>query len=158
MNWKFPDYSESEEPEFKFPTFIASWRKQGNSIKTSTSASLTVQKPLIVWITTNYRKLLKRWEYQTTLPVSWETCMQVKKQQNLTWNNWLAQNWERSPTNLYIVTFICEVPGWVKHKLESRLAGEISITADTQMTPHLWQKVRTKEPLDASKRRVKKLA
>ena len=33
-----------------------------------------------VWITTNYRKFLKRWEYQTTLPVSWETCMQVKKQ------------------------------------------------------------------------------
>ena len=29
----------------------------------------------------NYGKFLKRWEYQTTLPVSWETCMQVKKQQ-----------------------------------------------------------------------------
>ena len=34
-----------------------------------------------VWITTNCRKLLKRWEYQTVLPASWETCMQVKKQQ-----------------------------------------------------------------------------
>ena len=34
-----------------------------------------------VWITTNCRKFLKRWEYQTTLPASWETCMQVKKQQ-----------------------------------------------------------------------------
>ena len=32
-----------------------------------------------VWITTNCGKFLKRWEYQTTLPVSWETCMQVKK-------------------------------------------------------------------------------
>ena len=29
-----------------------------------------------------------------TLPVSWETCMLVKKQQNWTWNNWLAQNWK----------------------------------------------------------------
>ena len=38
-------------------------------------------KPLTVWITTNYGKYLKRWEYQTTLPASWETCMQVKKQQ-----------------------------------------------------------------------------
>ena len=38
-------------------------------------------KPLTVWITTNYGKFLKRWEYQTTLPVSWETCMQVKEQQ-----------------------------------------------------------------------------
>jgi len=37
--------------------------------------------PLTVWITTNCGKLLKRWEYQTTLPASQETCMQVKKQQ-----------------------------------------------------------------------------
>ena len=33
------------------------------------------------WITTNYRKFWKRWEYQTTWPASWETCMQVRKQQ-----------------------------------------------------------------------------
>ena len=38
-------------------------------------------KPLTVWITTNYGKLLKKWEYQTILSVSWETCMQVMKQQ-----------------------------------------------------------------------------
>ena len=38
-------------------------------------------KPLSVWVTTNYEKFLKRWVYQTILPVSWETCMQVKKQQ-----------------------------------------------------------------------------
>ena len=37
--------------------------------------------PLTVWITTNCGKFLKRWEYQTTLPVSWETCTWVKKQQ-----------------------------------------------------------------------------
>ena len=38
-------------------------------------------KPLPVWITTKCGKLLKRWEYQTTLTISWETLMQVKKQQ-----------------------------------------------------------------------------
>ena len=43
--------------------------------KKSTSASLTV------WITTNSGKFFKRWEYQTTLPASWEICMQVKNQQ-----------------------------------------------------------------------------
>jgi len=59
----------AEEPEIKLPTFIGSWRKQGNSRKTSTSDSLTTLKPLTVWITTS-RKLLKKWEYQTTLPVS----------------------------------------------------------------------------------------
>ena len=36
----------------------------------------------------------------------------------------------------------CEVLGWMKPKLESRLLGEISITSDMQMTPHLWQKVK----------------
>ena len=46
-----------------------------------TSASLTTLKPLTVWITTNQGKFLKRWEFQTTLPVSWETCIWVKKQQ-----------------------------------------------------------------------------
>ena len=36
----------------------------------------------------------------------------------------------------------CEMPGWMKHKLESRLQGEISITSDTQMIPHVWQNVK----------------
>ena len=36
----------------------------------------------------------------------------------------------------------CEMLGWMKHKLESRLPGEVSITTDTQMTPLLWQKVK----------------
>ena len=49
--------------------------------KTSTSASLTKLKPLTEWITTNCGKFWKRWEYQATLPDSWEICMQVKKQQ-----------------------------------------------------------------------------
>ena len=35
-----------------------------------------------------------------------------------------------------------EMPGWMKHKLESRLPGEISVTSDMQMTPRLWQKVK----------------
>ena len=44
-------------------------------------ASLTMWKPLIVWITTNCGKFWKRWESQTTWPASWEICMQVRKQQ-----------------------------------------------------------------------------
>ena len=35
-----------------------------------------------------------------------------------------------------------EMPGWMKHKPESRLLGEISVTSDMQMTPHLWQRVK----------------
>ena len=37
---------------------------------------------------------------------------------------------------------LCEMLGWMKHKLESRLLGEIAITSDMQMTPPLWQKVK----------------
>ena len=40
----------------------------------------------------------------------------------------------------YMQSTSCEMPGWMKHKLESRLLGEISITSDTQMIPPLWQK------------------
>ena len=42
----------------------------------------------------------------------------------------------------YMQSTSCETPGYLKHKLESRLPGEISITSDTQMTPPLWQKVK----------------
>ena len=41
---------------------------------------------------------------------------------------------------------------WMNHKLESRLLGEISITSDRKMTPHLWWKVKKKEHLDVSER------
>ena len=45
-------------------------------------------------------------EYQATVPSSRKTCMQVKKKQNWTWDNGLAQNWERSTSRLYIVTLL----------------------------------------------------
>ena len=52
-------------------------------------------------------KFFKRWEYQTTLPASWEICMQVnKKQLNWTWYNRLVPNGERSTSRLYIVTLL----------------------------------------------------
>ena len=56
-------------------------KKQECSRKTSTSALLTIPKPLTVWITTNCGKFIKRWECQTTWPAPWEICMQVEKQQ-----------------------------------------------------------------------------
>ena len=49
--------------------------------KKSISALLTMPKPLTVWITINCGKFFRRWEYQTTWPASWETCMQFRKQQ-----------------------------------------------------------------------------
>ena len=71
----------AEEPEIKLPTSIGSLKKQESSRKPSISAFLTMPKPLTVWITINCGKFWKRWEYQTTGPTSWETYMQVRKQQ-----------------------------------------------------------------------------
>ena len=42
----------------------------------------------------------------------------------------------------YMQSTSCEILGWMKYKLESRLPGEISITSDMQMTPPLWQKTK----------------
>ena len=43
---------------------------------------------------------------------------------------------------MYMQNTTCEMPGWMKHKLESKLPGEISITSDMQITPPLWQKAK----------------
>ena len=57
----------------------------------------------------------------------------------------------------YMQSTSCEMPGWMKHKLESRFPEEISIISDMQMTALLWQKARrTKEPLDESERGERK--
>ena len=81
MNWKLPnvqlDLEKAEEPEIKLPTSSGSQKKQENSRKTSTSDLLA-----FLWnakafhsLTKNCEKFLKRWEYQTNLPASWEICM-----------------------------------------------------------------------------------
>ena len=142
----------AEEPEIKLPTSAGSSKKRESSRKTSISALLTMPKPLTLWITTNYGKFLKRWEYQTTLPASWEICMQVKKKQleldmeqqtgsKLGKEYVKAVYWQ--PAYLtYMQSISYKVPGWMRHKLETRLQGEISITSDMPMTPPLWQKVK----------------
>ena len=131
-------FKEAEKPEIKLPTFVGWWRRQETCRETSASASLTTLKPLTVHITTNCGKFLKRWKYQTTLPASWETCLQVKKQQLE-----LAMELLNYCHHAYLTSMqstSCKMPGWMKHKLESRLLGEIPITSDVQMTPPSWQK------------------
>ena len=69
------------QQEIKLPTSVGSSRKQENSRKISTSSFTDYAKAFDPVDHKNCGKLLKRWEYQTTLPDSWETCMWVKKQQ-----------------------------------------------------------------------------
>ena len=78
--------------------------------------------------------------------------MQVKKQQlKLDMEQWTGSKLGKEYVNAaycypayltYMPSTSYEMPGWVKHKLESRLPGEIAITSDTQMTPPLWQKAK----------------
>ena len=142
----------AEEPEIKLPTSAGSWKKQESSRKASSSALLTMPNPLTVCITINCGKFFKRWEYQTTWPVSWEICMQVKKQQlELDMEQWTGSKRGKEyvkavychPAYLtYMQSTSWEMLDWIKHKLESRLPVEISITSDMKMTQPLWQKVK----------------
>ena len=118
--------------------------------KPSTSASLTMLKPLTVWITTNYGKFL-----EMEIPDHLACLLRIlyagqeatvrKGHGTMDWfqiRKGVCQGCILSPFlfNLY-AEYIMWNLGWMKHKLESRLPGEISITSDRQMTPPLWQKV-----------------
>ena len=85
INRELPDvqagFRKADEPKIKLPTSAWSLKKQECSRKTSISVLLTMPMPLTVWIAINCGKLWKRWEYQTTWSTSWETYMQVRKQQ-----------------------------------------------------------------------------
>ena len=102
-------------------------------------------KPLTVWTTTNYKIFLMRWEYQTTLSASWETCMQHKKQQFiLDMEQWTGSKLGKDYVEAvyyyrvyltYIQSTSYEMLSWMTHKLESRLKREIETSSDMQMIP-----------------------
>ena len=103
-----------------------------------------------VFFQTNCGKFLDGNNRSPYLSSEKPVCSSRRTNKNLTWNNGLVQNWERSTSRLYIVTLLitymqitsCEMSGWMKHKLESRLPGEISVTSNMHRTPPLWQKVK----------------
>ena len=146
------DLDKAEEPEIKLPTSVGSSKRWESSRKKSTCALLTTPKPLTAWITINSEKFWKRWEYQTTWSVSWEICMQVKKQEleldtEQQTGSKSGKEYVKAvcchPTYLtYMQRTSCKMLSWMKHKLESRLLGEISIISDKQTTPPSWQKAK----------------
>ena len=138
---------DSKFDQRSLPTSIGSLKKQESSRKTSISALLTMPKPLTVWITTNCGKSLRRWEYQTTWPASWEICMQqleldVEQIGSKSGKEYVKAIYCHLTYLTYMQSTSWEMLGWMKQKLESRLPGEILITSDMQMTPYLWQKVK----------------
>ena len=140
----------AEEPEIKLPTSAESSKKQESSRKTSTSALLTIPKPLTVWITTNW-KILKEMgipDHLTCLLRNLHAGQEATVRTGHGTTDWLqigkgvCQGCILSPVLFNLHAEYIMRNAWKKHKLESRLPGEISITSDLQMITPLWQKVK----------------
>ena len=132
------DLEKAEEPEIKLPTATGSQKKQESSRKTSTSASLTTLKPLTVWITMNCGKFLEMGipDHLTCLLRNQYVGQKLTELDVEQWTgSKLGKEYVKAvychPAYLtYMQSTSCEIPGWLKHKLESKLPGEISTTSD----------------------------
>ena len=110
-------------------------------------------------------EILKESGIPDHLPTSWEICMQVKKQQlEPDMEQWtgskLGKEYVKAPYYhtaylTYMQSTSWEMPGWMKHKLESRLPGEISITSDMQITAPPPLMAEGKEELNSLLMKVK---
>ena len=110
-------------------------------------------KPLTMCITTNCGKFLKRWEYQTTLPASWDL---YEGQEATVTTGHGTTDWFKiekgvfkaeycDPAYLtYMQNTSCKMLGWMNHKQESRSPGEISTTSDTLHIPQMIPLIRWK--------------
>ena len=146
----------AEEQEIKLPTSFRSSKKQENSKKTSSSASLTMLKPLTVWITTNCGKFFKRGEYLTSLAYHLTSLLRnlyagqeatVRTGHGTTdWfqmgKKYIKDVYSYLAYLTYMQSTLCKMPGCMKHMQESRFEGEISITSDAHMISPLWQKAK----------------
>ena len=121
-------------------------------------------EPLIVWITTNCGKILQELGIPDHLTCPLRNLYadqkaKVRIRHGIPTGSKLGKECIKAVyRHLIYLTYMqstsCETLGWMKHKVESRLQGETSITSDIQMTPPFGRKWRgTKEPLDEGERR-----
>ena len=147
------DLEKAEEPEIRLPTSVGSSKKQESSRKTFTFALLITPKHLTVWIRTNCWKILPEMgipDHLTCLLRNLYASQEATVRTGHGKTDWfhlgkgVCQGCILSPClfNLLMQNTSCEMPGWRKCKLESRLLEEISITSDMQMTPPFWQKLK----------------
>ena len=136
-----------KEAEIKFPTSVGSSKKQENTRETSTSALLTAK----AFDCVDHNKL---WKIQEMGIPDHLTCLlrylyagqeATVRSRHRTTDRLQIEKGIRQGCHPAYLTYMqstsCETLGWMKHKLESRLLGEISITSDMQTIP-LWQKVK----------------
>ena len=157
------DLEKAEKPEIKLPTSIGSSRKQESSRKTSTSAFWLCPKTSTVWITTNCGKFFKRWEYQTTLPASWEICVQVEKQQfghgKIDWLKIEKRVWQDYIVSCCLFNLSADYIVWnaMLDKIQAgiKIARSINNLRYAYDTTHGRKWRGTKKSLDEDERRVK---
>ena len=136
-----------EKPEIKLPASVGSSRKPESSRKVSTCALLTTPKPLCG----SQQNVENSDRDGNTRPLDLppEKCMRQEATIR-TGHGTGSKSGKEYVNGIYchpayltsMQSTLCEMPGWMKHKLESRLLGEISITSDKQMIPPLWQKAK----------------
>ena len=139
------DLEKAKEPEIKLLISVASQKMQENSRKTSIFVSLIMLKPLTVWIIKKLWKVIKEMGIPDHLTSLLRNLYAGQEATIRTGYRTLGKDYVKAvychPAYLtYMQSTSCEMPDWMKHKLESRLLGEISITSDMQMTPPLCQK------------------
>ena len=145
----------AEEPEIKLPTSAGSWRKQQSSRKNIYFCFIDYAKAFDCVDHNQLWKILKEMgipDHLTCLLRNLYTGQEATVRTGHGTTDWfqtgkgVCQGCILSPC---LFNLSLEMLVWMKHKLESRLPGEIPVTSDMEMTPPLWQKV---------KRRVTKLA
>ena len=117
------DLEKAEEPEIKFPTSVGPFPArefQKNICFIDYTKAFDYVDHNKLW------KILKEWEYQITLPTSWETCMKVKKQQlESDMKQWTGSKLRKESVKAvychlvyltYMQSMSCEMPVWMKHK------------------------------------------
>ena len=142
----------AEEPEIKLPTSAGSWKKQESSRKNIYFCFIDYAKAFDCVDHNKLWKILKGMgilDHLTCLLRNLHAGQEATVRTGQGTTDWFQigkgvfQGCILSPClfNFY-VEYIMRNLGWRKHKLESRLSGEISLTSDTEMTPPLWQKVK----------------
>ena len=156
MNWELPivklDLERAEEPEIKLPTSTGLLKKQVSSRKNIYFCFIDYAKDFDCVDHNKLWKILKEMrisDHLTCLLRNLYAGQEATVRTGHGTTDWfqigkgVCQGVYCHPAYLtYMQSTSWGMLGWKKHKLESRLLGEISITSDMQMTPSLWQKVK----------------
>ena len=142
------DLEKAEEPEFKLPISVGSYKNK---------RVLEKHLLLLYWLCQSLWQCGSQQTVENSsrggntrppnLPPEKSVCRSRRNSWNWTWNSGLIPNWRREYIKVvychpaYLTSMqstSCKMLGWIKHKLEPRLPGEISIISHMQMTPPLW--------------------